>query len=89
LKFTGETEPRKFTNNKIRNQKYYVITFIPVVLVNQFKFFFNLFFLVIALSQFVPFLRVGKLDFTCRFPVHLYCSACFCTVDYNGKGSLG
>jgi phospholipid-translocating ATPase len=38
-----------------------VITFIPVVLINQFKFFFNLFFLIIALSQFVEYLRVGFL----------------------------
>jgi len=30
------------------------------VLYNEFKFFFNMFFLVIALSQFVPFLKVGK-----------------------------
>jgi len=29
------------------------------VLYNEFKFFFNMFFLVIALSQFVPFLKVG------------------------------
>jgi len=38
-----------------------VITFIPMVLVNQFKFFFNCFFLIIALSQFVTYLRVGFL----------------------------
>ncbi len=30
-----------------------------LVLFNQFKFFFNLFFLLIALSQFVPVLKVG------------------------------
>lgn len=45
----------------MNNQKYSVITFMPVVLYNEFKFFFNLFFLLIALSQLVPFLRVGKL----------------------------
>ena len=53
--------PRSFCRNKIRNQKYYLITFIPHVLINQFKFFFNLFFLIIALTQFVPPLRVGFL----------------------------
>lgn len=31
-----------------------------MVLYNEFKFFFNLFFLLIALSQMVPFLKVGK-----------------------------
>ena len=38
-----------------------MVTFIPLVLINQFKFFFNLFFLVIAITQFVPVLRVGFL----------------------------
>ncbi len=33
----------------------------PLVLFNQFKFFFNMFFLLIALSQFVKALRVGFL----------------------------
>jgi phospholipid-translocating ATPase len=32
---------------------------VPVVLFNQFKYFFNLFFLLIALSQIIPALRVG------------------------------
>ena len=31
------------------------------MLINQFKFFFNFFFLCIALSQFIPFLKVGFL----------------------------
>ena len=29
------------------------------MLYNEFKFFFNMFFLLIAISQFVPFLKVG------------------------------
>lgn len=32
----------------------------PIVLYEQFKFFFNLYFLLVALSQFVPALRIGK-----------------------------
>ena len=31
----------------------------PVVLFNQFKYFFNLFFLLVALSQIIEALRVG------------------------------
>lgn len=31
----------------------------PVVLFNQFKFFQNFFFLAMALTQFVPVLKVG------------------------------
>lgn len=47
--------------NIIRNQKYSIITFIPLVLFHQFKIFINLYFLVVALTQFVPSLRVGPL----------------------------
>jgi phospholipid-translocating ATPase len=47
--------------NVIRNQKYSVLTFIPQVLFEQFKYFFNLFYLLTALSQFVPVLKVGLL----------------------------
>lgn len=35
--------------------------FVPLVLFNQFKFFFNLFFLCVSLSQFFEPLRVGFL----------------------------
>lgn len=45
--------------NTVRNQKYNVFTFLPVVLYEQFKFFFNLYFLLVALSQFVPALKIG------------------------------
>ncbi|KAG2005574.1 calcium-transporting ATPase [Coprinopsis cinerea AmutBmut pab1-1] len=51
----------KFPANIVRNQKYNVFTFLPVVLYEQFKFFFNLYFLLVALSQFVPALRIGFL----------------------------
>ena len=47
--------------NKLNNNKYNVVTFIPVVLFNQFKFFYNLFFLMISCSQFIPALKVGYL----------------------------
>jgi len=51
----------RYPNNAINNCKYSWYSFVPVVLYNQFKYFFNLFFLVIALSQIVPALRVGFL----------------------------
>jgi phospholipid-translocating ATPase len=47
--------------NVVRNQKYTVLTLVPVVLYNQFKYFSNLFFLLIAISQIFPPLRVGFL----------------------------
>lgn len=42
-------------------QKYSIITFLPLVLYQQFKFFLNLYFLVMALSQFIPDIRIGYL----------------------------
>ena len=57
----GGTVPRSYPSNRMNNQKYTVLSFLPKVLYNEFKFFFNMFFLLIALSQFVPFLKVGLL----------------------------
>ncbi|KAL1943316.1 hypothetical protein VTO73DRAFT_4391 [Trametes versicolor] len=49
----------KFPPNMIRNQKYNIFTFLPLVFYEQFKFFFNLYFLLVALSQFIPALKIG------------------------------
>ena len=49
----------RFPPNVVRNQKYNVVTFLPLVFYEQFKFFFNLYFLLVALSQFVPALKIG------------------------------
>jgi magnesium-transporting ATPase (P-type) len=64
---TGTVPRRKSPLLWNRNQKYSVITFIPLVLFNQFKFFLNLFFLIMACSQFIPVLRsaVDILDNQC------------------------
>ncbi|XP_053212313.1 probable phospholipid-transporting ATPase IIA [Panonychus citri] len=51
----------KYPTNIIRNQKYNIVTFLPVVLFNQFKFFLNLYFLLMACSQFIPEFKVGLL----------------------------
>jgi hypothetical protein len=37
-----------YPENVIRNQKYSIITFIPLVLFEQFRVFLNLYFLVMA-----------------------------------------
>lgn len=50
-----------YPENAIRNQKYNIITFIPLVLFHQFKFFFNLYFLVMACTQFISALRIAPL----------------------------
>nr|GAT57602.1 predicted protein [Mycena chlorophos] len=49
----------RFPPNIVRNQKYNAFTFLPLVFYEQFKFFFNLYFLLVALSQFIPALRIG------------------------------
>ncbi|KZT21321.1 protein transporter [Neolentinus lepideus HHB14362 ss-1] len=55
--------PEKFQNrypsNIVQNQKYNAFTFLPIVFYEQFKFFFNLYFLLVALSQFIPALKIG------------------------------
>uniref|UniRef100_A0A8D3C7I4 Phospholipid-transporting ATPase n=1 Tax=Scophthalmus maximus TaxID=52904 RepID=A0A8D3C7I4_SCOMX len=51
----------KYPKNGIKNQKYNIFTFVPGVLYQQFKFFLNLYFLVVACSQFVPSLKIGYL----------------------------
>ncbi|XP_065168811.1 probable phospholipid-transporting ATPase IIB isoform X2 [Atheta coriaria] len=57
----GRPTQGKYPANAIRNQKYNIITFLPLVLYQQFKFFLNLYFLIMALSQFVPDIRIGYL----------------------------
>ncbi|XP_074605691.1 putative phospholipid-transporting ATPase IIA isoform X2 [Brevipalpus obovatus] len=55
------SEHEEYPSNIIRNQKYNLITFLPMVLFNQFKFFLNLYFLGMACSQFISEFKVGLL----------------------------
>ncbi|KRT85253.1 hydrolase [Oryctes borbonicus] len=57
----GKPTYGQYPANAIRNQKYNIITFLPLVLFQQFKFFLNLYFLIMATSQFVPDIRIGYL----------------------------
>lgn len=59
--FDHRRTPRRYPGNQINNKKYNFLTFIPIVLYNQFKQFYNLFFLLIMISQMFPALRVGFL----------------------------
>jgi phospholipid-translocating ATPase len=70
---THKTQPRNviigrrdlnstwYPKNVIRNQKYSIITFIPLVLFEQFRVFLNLYFLVMACTQFIAVLRIGPI----------------------------
>lgn len=62
LYMDGSIHPHSIKEpNLIMNSKYTFFTFLPLVLYNQFKYFFNLFYLLIALSQFINMLKVGFL----------------------------
>ena len=50
-----------YFSNKVENNKYNLISFIPVVIFNQFKQFGNFFYLVMTITQFFPPLVVGFL----------------------------
>ncbi|KAI0987999.1 hypothetical protein GJ496_001725 [Pomphorhynchus laevis] len=49
----------KFPSNELCNRKYNLFTFLPLVLFEQFSYFLNFYFLIMALSQLIPSVRVG------------------------------
>ncbi|XP_063901502.1 probable phospholipid-transporting ATPase IIB, partial [Zophobas morio] len=61
FKLSASPCKRSFPSNIICNQKYSVLTFLPLVLLNQFKYFFNLYFLLVALSQLIKVFQIGNL----------------------------
>ncbi|ODQ51850.1 phospholipid-translocating P-type ATPase [Saitoella complicata NRRL Y-17804] len=65
VNFTATTRPepsKAFPPNTISNTLYTPLTFLPLTLYHQFRSFFNLYFLLIALSQAIPVLRIGYLS---------------------------
>lgn len=59
---TFQTSKTSYPPNIISNHRYNPWTFFPLTLYNEFKFFFNLYFLLVALSQIIPALRIGYLS---------------------------
>ena len=59
--FRDKSYNETFWSNKVENHKYSVLLFLPTVIFNQFKQFGNFFYLVLAISQFIPELKVGFL----------------------------
>jgi phospholipid-translocating ATPase len=57
----GQRQPTRFPPNAISNAKYTPLSFVPRTLYNEFKFFLNMYFLLVALSQIIPALRIGYL----------------------------
>ncbi|KAK5627234.1 hypothetical protein RRF57_002949 [Xylaria bambusicola] len=58
----GSIQTTRYPPNIVSNAKYTALTFLPVTLYNEFSFFFNLYFLLVALSQAIPALRIGYLS---------------------------
>lgn len=58
----GSAQSTRFPPNSISNAKYTALTFLPITLYNEFSFFFNMYFLLVALSQAIPALRIGYLS---------------------------
>ena len=58
----GSVQSTRFPPNIVSNAKYTAFTFLPVTLYNEFSFFFNMYFLLVALSQAIPALRIGYLS---------------------------
>lgn len=58
----GSSQVTRFPANIVSNTKYTALTFLPITLYNEFSFFFNMYFLLVALSQAIPALRIGYLS---------------------------
>lgn len=58
----GQTQRNKFPVNTVSNAKYSAISFLPRTLYNEFSFFLNIYFLLVALSQIIPYLRIGYMS---------------------------
>ncbi|KAI8956962.1 phospholipid-translocating P-type ATPase [Daldinia sp. FL1419] len=58
----GSPQPIRYPPNLVSNAKYTALTFLPITLYNEFSFFFNMYFLLVALSQAIPALRIGYLS---------------------------
>jgi phospholipid-translocating ATPase len=58
----GTSQTARFPPNAVSNAKYTPVSFLPVTLYNEFSFFFNMYFLLVALSQAIPPLRIGYLS---------------------------
>ncbi|KAI5923855.1 hypothetical protein F4810DRAFT_667813 [Camillea tinctor] len=58
----GSSQSTRYPPNLVSNAKYTAITFLPVTLYNEFSFFFNMYFLLVALSQAIPALQIGYLS---------------------------
>jgi phospholipid-translocating ATPase len=55
----GQSQTARFPANAVSNAKYTPWSFLPRTLYNEFSFFINMYFLLVALSQVIPALKIG------------------------------
>jgi phospholipid-translocating ATPase len=60
--FAAQKQSARFPANAVSHAKYTPWSFLPRTLYNEFKFFINMYFLLVALSQIIPALRIGYLS---------------------------
>ncbi|OAL55553.1 phospholipid-translocating P-type ATPase-like protein [Pyrenochaeta sp. DS3sAY3a] len=58
----GQLQTSRFPANAVSNAKYTPWSFLPRTLYNEFSFFINMYFLLVALSQIIKPLRLGYLS---------------------------
>lgn len=58
----GQPQTSRFPANAVSNAKYTPLSFLPRTLYNEFSFFINMYFLLVACSQIIPALRLGYLS---------------------------
>lgn len=58
----GSIKSSQYPPNIVSNHKFTPLTFLPLTLYHEFSYFFNLYFLLVALSQIIPVLRIGFLS---------------------------
>ncbi|PWU82919.1 putative phospholipid-translocating ATPase [Trypanosoma cruzi] len=50
---------RSYPNNAVNNRRYSLLSFLPLALFYHFRSVFNVFYLLLSLSQLIPALKVG------------------------------
>ena len=58
---SGDNQPSNYITNKVNNQKYTLFTFLPLFLFHQYKYFINLYILLLVIAQLYPPVRIGYL----------------------------
>ena len=58
----AQTQQHRYPANIVSNAKYTAWSFLPRTLYNEFSYFLNIYFLLVALSQIFSFLRIGYMS---------------------------